>query len=273
MAIDSLGRYQLVDMRDRVRRLLDSLNIVVSTTDGSETSSVVQDQSYSNTDINNQINESLTSLYCEMIIGKDTLFASTIYISTTANNPGPYAFPANMLQLRWMKWKDPTTPFTPTLGSPSFSPLPIEWYPMALVDDPSDWADQEAYNVPTWRWESGQFFLNEIVTIANNNGIMANIVTLPTELTKDTDVIQVPQFVRVLQQTVIYDAAFTLGFSKKEWVAPELAQKRDAWHQRLMTMVENAYKTMSVQMVAPKRMVRNTYTGRFRNAAGTAKGF
>jgi hypothetical protein len=131
MGVDSLGRYSLSTMQDRIRRLLDSNQLVVDTA-GVEVSSTVQEQSYSDTDITNQLNESLTALYSEMIVGREILFASTIYLSTIANSPGPYAFPPQMLQLRWMKWKDPTVQFTPP-GSPNFSPKPVEWYPKTLI--------------------------------------------------------------------------------------------------------------------------------------------
>lgn len=268
--IDSLGRYQLSDMQDRVRRLLDSLQLVVSST-GVETTNTIQDQSYSNTDLVNQINESLIALYCEMIVGKETLFASTQYLSTTANNPGPYAFPPDMVQLRWMKWKDPGVAFNP-IPSPTFSPRPIQWHPMTQVDDPADWVNQEAFHVPSWRWEAGQFYLNEVVTQANTNGIQINVINLPAELVNPTDVITTPQFVRIVQQVVIYDAAYTLAFSKRKQVADELSKKRDEWHQRLLVMVENAYNNQSTQMIAPRRMMRQTYTGRFKRIAYTGFG-
>jgi hypothetical protein len=104
--------------------------------------------------------------------------------------------------------------------------------------------------------------------MANTNGIQANIVTLPKELVDPTDVITIPQFVRVAQQTVIYDAAYTLAFSRRKQVAAEISKKRDEWHARLLVLVENSYNVASVQMVAPARMIRNTYTGRFKRIAG-----
>lgn len=268
--IDALGRYNLSVMQDRVRRLLDSLQLVVDSS-GNETSATVQDQSVSNTDIVNQINESLTGLYSEMIVGKESLFATTIYLSTQANYPGPYQFPPEMLQLRWMKWKDPGVPFNPVAGQ-TLSPIPVQWYPMVQVDDPQDWNNQEAFHSPTWRWESGgdtsQFYLNNMVAQTNANGIQANIVSLPNELVNSTDVISIPQFVRIAQQAVIYDATYTLAFSKRKQVTDEISSKRTEWHQRLIVLVENAYNTQSMQMVAPARMLRNTYTSRFRRIAG-----
>ena len=265
MSVDSLGRYQLSDMRDRVRRLLDALQLVVNTGTGAETSSTIQDQSFSNTDIVNQINESLIALWSEMIIGKETLFASTVFLSIKNSNPGPYAFPANMLQLRWMKWKDPNIPFVQSGTNPT---RPIDWHPMTQVDDPNDYANQKGvFSVPTWRWESGLFYLNEVPRQDNPNGIMLNMVTMPSELVADTDYITTPQFVRILQQAVIYDAAYTIAFSKKRAVPEELAKKREEWHTRLQVMVENAYNVQSQQMIAPRRMVRGSYTGRFNRAA------
>jgi len=258
---DNLGRYSLSDMRDRVRRLLASVSIVVNQTTGAETGSpVIQDQSYSNTDLVNQVNESLMSLYGQMIMGKETLFSSRIWVSIVNQNPGPYSFPLNMVQLRWMKWKHPNIAFTPPA-----SPRPIEWHPMVQVDDPNDHDSQVGvYKAPTWRWDAGVFYLNHVPQEDNVNGIMMNIVTVPNELVADTDIISMPQFVRFVQQALIYDVAYTLAFSKQKQVPGDLAKKRDEWHTLLMTLVENAYNTQSVQMVAPSRMIRDTYTGRSR---------
>ena len=254
--MDSLGRYFLSTMQDRVRRLLDSVQLVVATT-GAETSATIQDQSYSNTDITNQINESLTSIWAEMITGKEVLFATTVPLSTQANNPGPYSFPPNMIQLRWMKWKNPNCA----------QPKPADWYPMVFVDDPADWANQRAFDSPTLRWEAGQFLMNNPPAQDNLNGILCNIVAMPNEMINANDVIQTPQFVRIMQQAVIYDAAYTLAFSKHKQVTDEIGGKRQEWHTKLMVLVENAYNVMSVQMVAPGRMPANTYTGRRKRIA------
>ena len=260
--MDSLGRYYLSTMQDRVRRLLNGLQLVVATS-GVETSSTIQDQSISNTDITNQINESLTSIWSEMITGKEVLFAVTVPLSTQANNPGPYSFPPNMIQLRWMKWKSPSIT----------NPKPEDFYPMVFVDDPADWANQESFNAPSLRWEGGQFLMNRAVTQDNPSGIQCNIVTMPNELVNPTDVIQTPQFVRMMQQAVIYDATYTLAFSKHKQVTDEIGGKRQEWHTKLMVLVENAYNVMSVQMVAPNRMPASTYTGRRRRIARGGFGY
>ena len=259
---DSLGRYFLSELQDRVKRLLDSLQLVVQPS-GQETSATMNDQSYSNTDITNQINESLTRLYGTIITGKESIFAVTEYLSTTANNPGPYQFPPNMIQLRWMKWKDPNIPFNPT-PSPNFTPQPVDWYPMVQVDNPADWTSEEAYRAPTWRWEAGMFTLNSVIFQANTNGIQCNFVAIPKELVNPTDIINVPMFTRYVQQVVIYDAAYTLAFSKHKQVTEEISSKRKEWYDLLTVLVENAYNKQSVQMTAPRRMIRGSYTGRFR---------
>lgn len=268
MAVDGLGRYQLSDMQDRVRRLLDAYAISVNTTTGAETIVQIQDQSFSNTDITASLNEALTAIYAQMVMGKESLFATTQYISVEQYNPGPYAFPPYMVQLRWLKWKDYNVPFEPfpSAGS-SYSPRPIEWRPMQQCEDPNDVDLMNAQTAPTWRWESGKLWLNTVPSQANQNGIQINFVQLPTELVNATDVISVPQFVRLAQQVAIYDTAYTLAFSKKKQVAEELTKKRDEWHVILNTMVENAYNSQSTQMIAPQRMISPSYTGRFRGLA------
>jgi hypothetical protein len=257
MALDSLGRYQLVDIRDRVRRLLDAYSMSVDPVTGAETNLTIQDQLISNTDIVNQVNESLTGLYTELVLAKPRSFSSIVYISTTANNPGPYSFPANMLgEPRWLRWKSPSLDFN--LAQPQ------NWTPMELIEDPNDYSIERAFGgTPTWRYDGDGFRLNEWVPEDNPNGIMVNFMTLPPELVVDTAVIPLPlRYVRIMQQAVIYDAAYTLAFSKKKQVTDELGTKRNEWHTRLNALAESQPQSGSIQTIAPTRMVRSTFSGR-----------
>jgi hypothetical protein len=252
MAVDSLGRYAVSDMEDRVRRLLDALALVVSTVDGSETSATQQEQMYSNVDILNQINASLTAIYLEIILGKEFLFAQTVYLSTKANFVGPYGFPPNMLQVRYMKWK----PFSLNLTTVR----PEDWRPMVMSDDPADMDMMQQYEAPTWRWDGGGFRLNKNLTQDNTNGIELNMVALPSELVSQADVINAP-FARVAQQAIIYDAAYNIAWSKLKQVTDEIKEGRTEWHQRLLTTVENAFNPVSKQFTS-NRLIQNTFTGR-----------
>jgi len=259
MAVDSQGRYQLVDIRDRVRRLLDAVKFAVDTTSGIESALTIQDQSVSNTEIINQVNESLMGLYVEMLEGRDSLFAQTTYLSVSANNIGPYNFPPSMFNLRWMKWK----PESILLANVK----PEDWYPMAMVSDPNDTDIQQAFKSPTWRWEGDTFVLNKMPTISNPDGIQINYTALPNELVKDADTLTAPaRFVRVVQQAVIYDCVVILAAAKKRLVSPEIATKRNQWHERAVQTVTNAYRAESVQMIAPQRMIRTSFSGRLMRA-------
>ena len=271
------GIYYLSDMQDRIRRLLDAVSYQVNTTTGTESNLVIEDQSISNTELTNNINESLMRLYAEMMEGRDSLFAVTSWLSTVAHNPGPYVFPANMLNLRWMKWKrfgytNSSQPYGVQNVQPQGFPWPasplahsIDWYPMTMVDDPSDYNSQNDYYVPTWRWEGGGFVLNRAPEYNNENGIMINYTVLAPELAGPNDTITLPkvlQLVRFVQQAVIYDTAVSLESSKKKMVNAEHQSARDNWHARVITETTNAYRTQSMQMVAPQRMGRMTFTGR-----------
>jgi hypothetical protein len=257
MALDSLGRYQLVDIQDRVRRLLDALSFQVDPSSGAESDTTIQDQLISNTDIINQVNESLTGLWTELVLAKPRSFSQFTYISIEANNPGPYGFPPNMLgEPRWLKWKSPGIAFN--------CAKPEDWLPMQMVEDPNDYTSERAFGeIPTWRYDGDGFRLNRYTYEANPQGIQVNFMTLPPELTAQTSVIQVPlRYVRIMQQVVIYDAAYTLAFSKKKQVTDELSKKRDEWHLRLNNLAESQPQSGSIQMIAPTRMQRSTFSGR-----------
>jgi hypothetical protein len=266
---DSLGRYYLgADMEPRVRRLLDALNLTLDA-NGNEIASIVTNFLVSNTDIDNQINESLIALYTEAILGHEDLFAIEIYMDIRAGILN-YNFPANMLQLRWMRWKDagqqPPSLAVPGASSQSVA-HPYDYTPMNEVSDPQD-AQMTVgyYRAPTYRRNANGFVLNDYPRQDNLQGILMNFIALPTQLTPSTaaqpstSVIQAP-FALLAQETVIYDAAYKLAATKNKQVSPEVEKGREEWHQRFMSAVENALHSVSTQLTSA-RLISSTYSGR-----------
>lgn len=249
---DTLGRYTVTEMEDRINRLLDGIQATINMSTGAETNPVIQEQNYSTVDMLQQINASLTGLYSEMILGREEQFAQTVYQTLTANNAGPYLFPPNMLQLRYMYYLPDNINFNQA--------IPEQWVPMPEFDDQSDLRILQQYRAPAWRWEGNGFILWRNPQTTNPNNVRMSCVIMPAELVNQTDVIQV-RFVRVMQQAVIYDAAYNLAWSKMKQVSDEISKGRDEWHTRLISTVLNAYHTTSTQMVTD-RFLRQTYTGR-----------
>lgn len=265
---DSLGRYTLAEMENRVRLLLDGYNQTLDG-NGNVIASIVVNFLVSNQDIDNQINESLIALYTEAILGHEDLFAIEQYMDVLAGQL-QYSFPPNMLQLRWMRWKDAGLQ-PPSLAVPGASSQnvahPYDYTPMNEVGDPQD-AQMTVgyYRAPTYRRNDDSFILNDYPRQNNVQGILMNFVALPAQLTPSTattpstSVIQAP-FARLAQETVIYDAAYKLGATKNKQVAPEVQTMREEWHQRFMSAVENALHSVSVSLTS-SRLISSTYSGR-----------
>lgn len=252
--MDSLGRYTLTDMEDRIRRMLSANRITVNTTTGAETSNIIQNQIFSNTDITQQVNTSLMMLYSEVVLAQPDQFSQTFYISVLQDNPGPYAFPFGMLQLRYMDWKPENTPISQM--------RPNMWIEMLPLGDPMDRDISNDFGAPTWEYDSSgtAFVLSSWPDRNNDNGIRIRAVVLPPALAGGTDVIQA-RFVRVMQEAVIYDAAYALAWSKLKQVTDEMASERTRWHDRLIATAENAFHPPSAQMVTG-RLISNNYSGR-----------
>ncbi len=266
---DSLGRYYLgADMEPRIRRLLNALNLTLDAA-GNEIASVVTNFLVSNTDIDNQVNESLVALYAEAILGHEDLFAIEAYMDIQAGII-QYSFPPNMLQLRWMRWKDaglqPPSLAVPGASSQSVA-HPYDYTPMNELPDPQD-AQMSVgyYRAPTYRRNANSFILNDYPRMDNIQGILMNFIALPAQLTPSTaavpstSVIQAP-FALLAQETVIYDAAYKLAATKNKQVSPEVEKGREEWHQRFMSAVENALHSVSVQLTSA-RLISSTYAGR-----------
>jgi hypothetical protein len=265
---DSLGRYTLSEMENRVRLLLDGYNQTLDA-NGNVIASIVVNFLVSNQDTDNQINESLIALYAEAILGHEDLFAIEQYMDILAGQL-QYSFPANMLQLRWMRWKDAGLN-PPSLAQPGASSQnvahPYDYTPMNEVSDPQD-AQMTVgyYRAPTYRRNANSFILNDYPRQDNVQGILMNFIALPAQLTPSTaavpstSVIQAP-FYLLSQETVIYDAAYKLAATKNKQVSPEIEKGREEWHQRFMAAVENALHSVSVSLTS-SRLISSTYSGR-----------
>jgi hypothetical protein len=265
---DSLGRYTLSEMENRTRLLLDGYNQTLDA-NGNLIASIVVNFLVSNQDIDNQINESLIALYAEAIIGHEDLFAIEQYMDIHAGQL-QYSFPANMLQLRWMRWK-PTGLNPPSLAVSGASSQnvahPYDYSPMNELPDPQDTQMTVGYyRAPTYRRNANAFILNDYPTQDNVQGILMNFIALPAQLTPSTattpsaSVIQAP-FAILAQEVVIYDAAYKLAATKNKQVSPEIEKGREEWHQRFMSAVENALHSVSVSLIS-SRLISSTYSGR-----------
>lgn len=261
---DSLGRYYLSDMEDRVRRLLSMNQITVNTSTGAETSNVIQNQIASNTDITNQINTALIAVYSEVVLSREDQFSQTFYQSTTMNNPGPYAFPFGLLQLRYMDWKPYNIPLNQM--------KPELWVEMLPYGDPMDRNSANSFGAPTWEYDNSgtSFVLNNLPSQDNPDGIRIRAVVLPPALVNQTDVIQA-RFVRVMQEVVIYDATYALAWSKLKQLTAETQAERDRWHKLMSATADNAFHPPSTQMVTD-RLIRGNYSGR-RNSRTSWRGW
>lgn len=252
---DSLGRYYLSEMEDRVFRLLKQKQAAISTA-GVESNVVVQGQAFSTVDIDQQINSSLVGLYTEIVTNREDQFSQTSYQSVQNGNAGPYGFPPGMLQLRYMDWIDP--------GIGQANALPEQWVPMMFMDDPMARQMTDNYRGPTWQYDSSgsAFILNSQPTQDNPNGVRIRAVVLPAQLSGSNAVIQA-RFALVLQEAVIFDAAYVLAYSRLKSVTEEISVGRQEWHQRLITTAENAHKPPSTVMVS-NRIPALSYSGRRR---------
>ncbi len=265
---DSLGRYTLSEMENRTRLLLDGYNQTLDA-NGNLIATIVVNFLVSNQDIDNQINESLIALYSEAIIGHEDLFAIEVYQDILAGQL-QYSFPLNMLQLRWMRWKDPGLN-PPSLAVPGSAVQnvahPYDYSPMNEVPDPQDTQMSVGYyRAPTYRRNANTFILNDYPKQDNVQGILMNYIALPAQLPPSTAatpslaVIQAP-FAILAQEVVIYDAAFKLAATKNKQVSPEIQTGREEWHQRFMSAVENALHSVSVSLTS-SRLISSTYSGR-----------
>lgn len=268
---DSLGRYYVYEMENRVRRILDAYNPTLDV-NGNETL-LLTNFNVSNQDIDTQLNESMVALYTEAIVAHEDAFVTTFFMDI---NQGQleYSFPPGMLQLRFMRSKMPRLdPLSATI--PGTSPVPnaarpVDYTPMYEVFDPNDLAMSVGYyRGPTWQRIGEGFVLGQFPQQNNPAGIMIQAIFLPPQfpLTSpdmfppgNTAVVRGP-FARVAQEAIIYDASVKLGDTKDRDVSQTAETLRTEWHQRFLVTAQNAENKPSINFTSG-RLIGDNYAGR-----------
>jgi hypothetical protein len=263
----------MTEMEGKVRDLLDALNQTLDV-NGNAVASEIAYQSISNQNIDSQINESLIAIYNEAILGHDDLFAYDVYMDIQQGQI-QYAFPLNMLNLRWIRWKSSGLQ-PPSVNQPNAvsqpGAHPSDYIPMIEVFDPMDISMSVGYyGSPTYRRNNDTFILGSIPQETNVQGLLLNIVALPpllqatTPTTPSQDVIK-GLYARLAQEVVIYDAAYKLAATKLKQVSPEIEKGREEWHTRFFSAVENAFNAVSISMTSG-RLIASNYAGRRTSAS------
>lgn len=269
---DSLGRYYVYEMENRVRRILDAYNLILDV-NGNETPSILTDFNVSNQDIDIQLNESMVALYNEAIVAHEDVFVQTFFMDILQGQL-QYSFPPGMLQLRFMRWKQPRLePLTATIPGgnvPAGAARPFDYTPMYEVFDPNDLAMSVGYyRGPTWQRVGDGFILGDFPRENNPAGIMVQAIFLPPQFPITTAAMFPPgntavvtgAFARVAQEAIIYDTAMKLGDHKDKDVPPTVPTLRTEWHQRFIVTAQNAENKPSINLTSG-RLIGQDYAGR-----------
>lgn len=268
---DSLGRYFVYEMENRVRRILDAFNPTLDA-NGNETLTITN-FNVSNQDIDTQLNESMIALYDEAIVAHEDVFVQTFFMDIKQGQLA-YSFPPGMLQLRFMRWKSnslaPFTTIVPGTNITVNTARPSSYVPMREVFDPDDLAMSVGYYLaPTWQRIGDGFVLGSIPQVDNPGGILIQAIFLPAQL-PITDPTMFPPgnqavvlgpFARIAQEAIIYDTAVKLGDTKDRDVSQTAQSLRNEWHQRFLVTAQNAENKPSINFVSG-RLVGDNYAGR-----------
>lgn len=268
---DSLGRYYIYEMENRVRRILDAFNPTLDA-NGNETL-LLTNYNVSNQDIDTQLNESMIALYDEAIVAHEDVFVQTFFMDINQGQIN-YSFPPGMLQLRFMRWKksslSPLSATLPGANPPIQGARPFDYTPMYEVFDPNDISMSVGYyRGPTWQRIGDGFVLGDFPKEPNLGGIMIQAVFLPPQLPITTPAMFPPgntavitgPFPRIAQEAIIYDAAVKLGDTKDRDVSETAQSLRTEWHQRFLVTAQNAENKPSINFTSG-RLIGTDYAGR-----------
>lgn len=245
---DPLGRYSLLEMRELTRRLIDGIRPIVDVTTGDEAAPVILDPLFSNKDLNFFINSAITMTFVDMVGNNEEVFADETLVDITANVL-EYSLPEDLIQVRGMWWKRPSTSYTIVPKTHRLQ--------MYKRDDASPIPHTIDNGAPSYRFMLNFFTLNEPsrVTQDNPQGVLIEYIKIVNYMDVD-DAILETQFARVMQELVVRRAAIEAIEKRTKLDASGLYPDRDAWVERLMLMVRNFMNPATVRMITGLPRIR-----------------
>lgn len=253
------------EMRDRVRDALNQRQKTVDPTTGEGSNIIIG--SFANDVVDDKLNTAIIAALTEIAQDREEVMSKTVYIGipvSPVGGPGvvQFAFPFDMLQLRWLKWLPP--------GLTLIKARPSDWrlMPYYEEDDVEEFDQLMGGDAPSWRREGNTFILNRWQSDPLGTYIQCTYVFFPPRLVMDTTnaglgptldpTIPLPT---LMQEFIILEAAATLADENLRQVPDIVVTQRQAKHDQLMAVVQNMYKPVNQQMYS-NRMVRMTYSGR-----------
>jgi|SRR5215475_12655755 len=238
---DSMGRYTLAELRDKVRRAAFAELYTVDAS-GDESGSPLIDTLISNKDLDDSINKAIRGL------GMETAQLSPMVMASHIDMPiapaQQYAFPSNMLVLQQILYRPSRTasangnypPSTPISGTWATNLPDQGWVPLPLNN-----AQLENTSEFSYRREGSFFILNWIPDRAAPMALRIRYLAWVNSLVKTTDVIKgFDGMVLALQEVVIYESARDIMATKRKQVTDEINSLYDMWHTRYATVISAA---------------------------------
>jgi hypothetical protein len=241
--IDDFGRFTLYGLRARVRRKLHGIRTTLDAS-GNESAITQLDPLLSNEDLNVVINTAIVKRCIDLGINDDSILADEVLVDIKTNVV-EYELPEDLLFVRGLYYKDPTTTYTTV--------PPNDRVAMVLVDDYEN-VRKDSMDVPTYKLRLNMLVLNWVPEEDNLGGILVDYVKWLNPLLSDDAVLET-QLARVLQEVIIYDAAIDLMVSKLHLDSTELRASLQAMEERLLYAIRGVFTPKSVQLRPAKPLI------------------
>lgn len=235
---DLNGRMNRLELRQAIRRRVDTYRGVVDPTTGEESGTQQLDPLVTNQDLNMYINSALIKRHIDITTLDDTIMADEATVDIVADQV-EYSLPDDLLFLRsvYLKPEGETYTITP----PNQRTYLYEY-------------DQEGdINLPevgagTYRRRLNSIVLNWVPTNDNTGGLMFDYVKSPLVMMDDTQVLETP-LAWILQEVVILDCVIEIAIQKMQMDARELRLSLKEMEARLSLAAINYSEPKLVRMV------------------------
>jgi hypothetical protein len=250
---NSLGLYSLLELEDKVRRVMLGQLFPVSPLTGLETGTPVYDMIASKQDIDYQLNTALTlNMLRANEVGEDA-FITVVFLSVNANQVN-VALPVDILTIKEVSWKSPSVT----------NPMPQQWHPMPQLDQDEPSHFFGADGTPSWHRDGNLMVFDSPILASNPQGIRLRYVKWVAQLVNPTDVVQ-SQLARVLQEVIILEAATRLMQQKRRNITEDIKESYTQAVELMLIAAANIHKPNSAQMVTGS-LIRRGFSGRLRGA-------
>ena len=256
--MDQYGRLTRLEMREAVRRRIDTIRATIAPVQppptapvipGDETAILQLDPLVSNQDINLMLNTAVIKRSVDVNVLDNTIMADEAIIDVSTGVV-EYPLPEDLMFLRGVYWKPPEL----SIVDPIPPPGRIFLYEQDSDNDIS-FPLIQGNGIPQYRRRLNNIVLNQVPQEDNPAGLLIDYTKAFLALATDDQYLETP-LAQIIQEVVILDVVIEITTERMKLDGTEVRTSLAQLEEKLTLAVTNYHAPKTIRMMSPVTVVR-----------------